>query len=357
MEEPSLSELEQMAQYLQRRITDLKIDAPAAEVPLSGNVIPAGSVFYCRPSRLNEMVKRLGGSSNVQIMDTADTRGFCRGKAKPALPWTNEVYPTDIGPSCAGIDSDTPRIVATVNNNCITPTAWDPIKLFRGSSQRPQQPFYANCYMAKRILYLHPSPLDEYYYKTLFRPELLTQWGKVLDPRISGMDNFPSNAFRSIDQTIIISTNTGGWYGSGMTMVNQVSNYDELVAYRNNVFGYGQGSFALFPDSELCLIQYGPTRYGAIILPVQGGCLMTPTTPAQCIPFKVSVFQVRSNEILSASSTPVLKYGGYDRKNPPGSGPPPAWGRTNIVQIKTLRDVAVTLRAPEEDGGAGEGNK
>ncbi|ESU40754.1 Hypothetical protein GSB_154707 [Giardia duodenalis] len=354
MEAPSLSELEQKSQYLQRRITNLKIDAPTKDVPLSGNVIPTGSVFYCRPSRLRELVDRLGGESNVQIVDNETTRGFCRGKAKPALPWTNEVYPTDIGPSCAGIDSETARIAMATTNNCITPTEWDPVKLFQAGSERFSFEYITHCDSILRVLMLHTRPLTEdlfafsgtcqlSWFLKLYRPSLFPVAGMGSDARGLLLTSRGTDASWSIENADF--------------EVGAVPSLKELIALKDISIPVSDfSSFKVFPDEELCLVEYLPGYNDE--LEAEGGYVMCGNTMVSpLVPFQIKIFKINSNELLNGTATPEIRYGGYDRKNPPGSGPPPAWGRTNIVQIKTLRDVAVTLRAPEEDGGAGEDDK
>lgn len=354
MEEPSLSELEQMAGYLQRRLTALKLEAPAEKVTLSGNIIPAGSVFYCRPSRLKALVKRLGGEENVQIMDNAATRGFCRGKDKPALPWTNEVYPYDIGPSCAGIDSDTARISVATTNNCITPTAWDPVKMFQAGTQRFSFNYYTHCDSVLRVLMIHDRPLEPDYFKKTGTYQL----SKLL--RLDPPNHYPHAAMTS---KVVVQMGTTKGYSETWTEgsadfpvkyeIRPVPSFNDLLSIRDTSFSFSPyNSFKIFPNNACCLVEFLPSYGGRP--PENGGfvsCQNTGATPL--VPFKIKIFKINSNEVLNSKATPEIRYGGYDRKNPPGSGPPPAWGRTYVVQIKTLHDVAVTFRTPEEDEGAG----
>lgn len=341
MEEPSLSELELWLHSLQYKITNLKIDSNTTPdpPPLEGTIIPAGSVFYCRPSKLNKLIERLGGLSNVQIMDTEDTRGFCRGKSKPALPWTNEVYPTDIGPSCDGIDSDTPRIAVTINNNCITPTAWDPLKMYQSDKQLDNRPAFTHCYSVQRVAWLHKSPLTAFTYLLNYRSSILNRWSKVMDPISSGISAFPPNCFKTVERTIIINIDGGGggWTGDNSTNVINVETVEDLDYWMKEYVSFPNGiSVQIWPENELCLIE----QQGAS----NTGLLLAPQTPAQCLPFQIKIFQINSNTIENSSNTPTLRYGGYDRKNGTGTGPAPKWNRTNLIQIKTINAVSVDIR-------------
>lgn len=351
MEAPSLSELEQKSQYLQRRITDLKIDAPTKEVPLSGNIIPAGSIFYCRPSRLKALVKRLGGEENVQIMDSAATRGFCRGKDKPALPWTNEVYPTDIGPSCAGIDSDTARISVATTNNCITPTAWDPVKLFQASTERFSFEYYTHCNTAMRVLLIHGPGLTKERFQVSGAYQL-SYLSKLIPP-----SSFNIAALQSSTGVALFTTRgtEESWDEDDRAFsIFKVSSIDELLKLKDLPLPTGdeRDLFKLFPDEELCLVEW-LKNFNGDFENSPGWVGVRTIMPSPLLPFRLKIFKINSNEIDNGTATPEIRYGGYDRKNPPGSGPPPAWGRTYVVQIKTLHDVAVTFRAPDEDASAG----
>lgn len=352
MEEPSLSELEQMAGYLQRRLTALKIEAPAEKVTLSGNIIPAGSIFYCRPSRLRELVERLGGEENVQIMDSAATRGFCRGKDKPALPWTNEVYPTDIGPSCAGIDSDTARISVATTNNCITPTDWDPVKLFQAGTERFSFDYYTNCDSVMRVLLIHGPGLT----KEKFQASGTYQLACL--PSLIKPSGFQ---FKALEESLSVAlfTTRGTeetWSEDDISfMIGKVPSIADLLKIKDlPIPTYDEKDFfKLFPDEELCMVEWLSNFNGDEENDPEFVSTMNLSIPSPLLPFRLKIFKINSNEIDNGTATPEIRYGGYDRKTPPGSGPPPAWGRTYVVQIKTLHDVAVTFRAPDEDASAG----
>lgn len=351
MEEPGLSELEQMAGYLQRRLTALKLEAPAEKVTLSGNIIPAGSVFYCRPTRLKALVKRLGGEENVQIMDNAATRGFCRGKDKPALPWTNEVYPYDIGPSCAGIDSDTARISMATTNNCITPTAWDPVKLFQAGTERFSFEYYTHSNTAMRVLLIHGPPLTKESFQASGTYQL-TNLSYLIPP-----DVYKNGALEQSTGVFLFTTRgtEESWnedeIGFGIIKVPSINDLLKIQNLPLPDQGGGNDFFKLFPNEELCLVEWLPNFNGELENTPEW-VICTGNIPSPMLPFRLKIFRINSNELNNSTATPEIRYGGYDRKNPPGSGPPPAWGRTYVVQIKTLHDVAVTFRAPDGDESA-----
>lgn len=341
-----MSELEQMLQYLQRRITNLKMpSAGKAPPPPSGTIIPAGTIFYCRPSRLRALVDRLGGESNVQIMDTESTQGFCRGKAKPAAPWTNEVYPTDIGPSCAGIDSDTARISVATTNNCITPDAWYPLKMYQSDSKLAGIPGITFCFMVQRVLWVHKTPLTAFTYLLNYRASFLNRWGRVKDPVSTGVAAFPDGCFKTKEKTFIF-TSESRWDGDAFTQVVVLNDFEEMDYWFKEWVALPGTSFGaqVWPDNEVCVIDQQDEAHT--------GLMMTPQTPAQCLPFSIKLFQVNSNKIEGGQPTPTLRYGGYDRKNGQGTGPAPQWNRFNLLQIKTINDVSIEIRSNEDASGS-----
>lgn len=341
MSQEEVNELESYIQYLQWKITNLKIEENAP-VPVSGDVIPAGSVFYCRPSNLGELVERLGGIQNVQIMDTDDTKGFSSSKSFTPKPWTNEVYPTDIGPSCNGIDSDTSRLPVKVNNECITPSNWDPLKMFKSDKGIQSRTAFSWCFTAQRVLWIHESPINMWSFLFKYKSSVLNNWGMVHDPSFSGMRFFPSDAFEKEMTTYVFTLGQSQWEGNEFISITVVNDIAELAYYLNDSVGIRNNEFStvVWPDNEVCLVeQFDYTT---------GGLILTPMMPAQNLPFRVNLFHIDSNRLEKAQATDTLRYGGYNRKEAKSTGPTPIWGRTNIIQIKTIRDVAVSIRSQDD---------
>lgn len=329
MTEPSLSELYAKLASLRTRIDRLRpLDENGSLGPSNGTIIPAGTILYCRPSKLRELAGRLGGEKNVEIMDTPGTEGFARGKHKEAQPWTNEVYPTDIGPSCAGIDSNTARVSTPPINNCITPTTWDPTKLFLRPESSRYSNFKATLTRFSRIVMIHKEEFSTEFKN--YVPRILMEYGSLIDPGANTDFDFPKNRFASFNQYHVYTTARRTGPAEPNFFIFTMANFDELRRTVNESIVMdevvlGNHPCFLFDPAE------GSTQT-SITNTVEIGSAM---------PFKLSSFNIDANLIDNANKTPVLRYGGYEREKRHWSGPDPRWNRTNIVQIKIIRDVRI----------------
>ena len=359
-----MSELEVKYNDLLWQINNLELVAPAPPPPPApdGSVIPAGTIVTCRPSRAAAMIKRLGGEENVEIVDTAETEGFARGRHKDAALWTNEVYPYDIGPSCGGtapenvlISSDTDRVSAPPVNNCITADNWNPAFMFNagGGISDPNGGIIDNeVITCARFLYISDiRDMNPFSFMFKFRGDALFNYGAPSDPWYQGNDNILKKRIFHVTNTFaafaeMSNSNRTQWkrtYGDAFPLV-------DLPVLDNE-----EGDFIGF-DTETTFTWRPGGGYAYHIKTLDPNALYivvddTKTTGDYVLnafyernfgfPYKISVFTIAANDIKMAAPTPVLKYGGYDRKNPPGSGPPPKWSRTNLVQLKILRDVTI----------------
>lgn len=342
MTEPSLSELYAKLASLRARVERLQPggglqDSPA---PTDGTVISAGTIFYCRPSHFREFVERFGGERNVEIMDTTETSGFACGKYKTAAPWTNAVYPTDIGPSCDGIDSNTKRVnVSPINDNIIR-TTWDPSKLFLSRSYVGSFPFDCSATMIKRFLLIHGSPWSSDEYDALV-PHDIIKWGQLIPPSTT-MSAFPSGAFFSTEKTIILTTDKkAAWSGNSTTSINYVGDFDTLRQMCNNTFNVFNTSFVLFGDYDACMVKMSS---GPEVNNNNDSILLVPQS-APSVPYKIPFFRINSQTLEQFTPTPILRYGGYRREGHNFTGPTPRWNRTNVLQIKILRDVRINVES------------
>lgn len=346
MDEPSMSELETKYNDLLWQINNLELgSAPPAPPDPDGAVIPAGTIITCRPSRAAAMIKRLGGEENIAIVDTEGTEGFARGKHKDAAPWTNEVYPTDIGPSCAGITSDTVRVSAPPTNGCITADNWNPALMFdagrgiTGLGGGVTQHFYT----INRVFYISSIPdMTPGALALRFKADPLFGYGSLRDPYYSGNPNIDKNQIYSAVETytaISRISDPGEWeniFGDAYPLLDFPSDNSGLPD-TEATFCWNWGGevyeFKIVDPSALYIVVSDYLRDDYYMKPVE--------TRGFGFPYKLSLFTISANAIDNATPTPVIKYGGYDRKNPPGTGPTPRWSRTNLVQLKILRDVTV----------------
>lgn len=347
------------------QINNLELAAPAPPPPPEpgGVFIPAGTIITCRPSRAAAMIKRLGGEENVEIVDSVTTEGFARGRHKDAAPWTNLVYPYDIGPSCGGvgpdsvlITSDMDRISAPPVNNCITADSWNPAFMFDagGGISNPSGGILDNeIVTCARVLYISDTrDMNLFSYLFKFRAEDLFGYGAPANPWYQGNQNigktridYVSNTFAAFAE--MSKSNRAQWE----SILRDTYPIVDLPILPDNEAGDFQGF-----DTEATFDWYPDGGYGYDIKIIDPNALYivvddTKTTYDYVLnsfftrnfgfPYKISVFTIEANNIQMAVPTPVLKYGGYDRKNPPGSGPPPKWSRTNLVQLKILQDVAI----------------
>lgn len=364
MDEPSMSELEMKYNDLLWQINNLELAAPAPPPPPEpdGVFIPAGTIITCRPSRAAAMIMRLGGEENVEIVDSVTTEGFARGSHKDAAPWTNLVYPYDIGPSCGGtepenvlITSDMDRVSAPPVNNCITADNWNPACLFDAGKglSIPGGGIIANeVVTCARVLYISDTrDMNFFSYVFKFRADVLFGYGAPANPWYQTNLNIGKRRIFDVTTTIaafaeMSKSNRAQWESLQGDMFPIV----DLPVLDN-----GAGDFIEF-DTEETFHWYPGGNHGYDIKIVDPDALYivvddTKTTRDHVLqsfyvrnfgfPYKISVFTIEANNIQMAAPTPVLKYGGYDRKNPPGSGPPPKWSRTNLVQLKILQDVTI----------------
>lgn len=352
-----MSELELKYNDLLWQINNLELAAPAPPPPPEpdGVFIPAGTIVTCRPSRAAAMIKRLGGEENVAIVDTAETEGFARGRHKDAAPWTNLVYPYDIGPSCGGtglgnvlITSDMDRVSAPPVNNCITADNWNPVLMFSGDALPPGKMNWVDNYFitSTRIFYLTSAGKDLSAWTMLFgfTGDSLFSYGALHDPYFQANANIERHMIWSDGITI-----TAPGYMSQPNILEWEKIYkearpigyldfnDEGLPDTNTTFTWTDGKYPreikLVDPDALYLIVTDNTRFNYDMATLE--------TRDFGAPYKISIFSIAANEIDNAAPTPVIKYGGYDRKNPPGSGPAPKWSRTNLVQLKILQDVTI----------------
>ena len=340
MDEPTTEQLLQMAQWLRHQIATLELSNEEPQEPASTDVIPAGTVFYCRPSKAPQLIQRLGGPKKVQIVDTTATRGFCSSQAFVAEQWDYKIYPYNIGPSNREMLTDEiHRIPVRTNNDCITPTAWHPIKMFSGGTTLPSSMFYAECELTSRVLWLtaHQS-LDVWKYLFNFRGDRVMDYGK-LSPWSSN-PLIKTDNFRTDTRTFLLHPEffpIGDLMTPGLVTVpfsTDMIDEDRLWIDKQQLEDCG------WLDDELCVVQMDFNMNGGLLLNVE--------TDATVIPQQVAIFKLNSNRILGAEPTERLRYGGYSRNGNGGTGPAPRWNRTNLIQIKTLVDV------PIETGDSGE---
>ena len=363
MDEPSMSELEMKYNDLLWQINNLELAAPAPSPPREpdGVFIPAGTIITCRPSRAAAMIERLGGEENVEIVDTAETEGFARGRHKDADPWTYKVYPYDIGPSCGGtgpetvlISSETDRVPAPPVNNCITADNWNPALLFdAGWGISPEHGgglIDAKLTTIARILYLSDmKDMTALGYLFRFRADHFFGYGGPIDPYSLGNPNiYPRRIYHETKTFAgfynMSSANRAQWksiYGEAIPLVD----LPVIEDYENGTFDFEtdltfewlEGPRVKFidPNALYIIVDDTKTTYDYVLESFFGRSFG--------FPYKISVFTIEANNIQKAAPTPVLKYGGYDRNNPPGSGPPPKWSRTNLVQLKILQDVTIEM--------------
>lgn len=342
MDNVSIEELVYFIQQTQYRITNLRLTGPSSSVQRPGDVLKAGTVLYCRPSKADRLIQRLGGSSKVTIIDTDETRGFCCGSYVEPESWTNRVYPTNIGPSCAGITSDDGRKRVSTNNNCITPTSWNPIKMFSGGKKIPATSISSERAQVTRTLWLFKESVSLLEWLFKYKGNRISTYGNFLNPYYNGNDWVGEDSFYTESSGFIITPAYDVADIPNMTLVPLEDNNQDTVWSESVSFG---GYWTeLWPDDELCLVQM-PVN-------VDGGLVLDPQTETTNLPQRVSIFQVNSNTIENAQQTPVLVYGGYDRKNNASTGPTPRWGRTNLIQIKTLVDVIIQGLDSEETSRA-----
>lgn len=348
MDEPTTEQLLQTAQWLQHQIATLELSNEEPPEPASTDVIPAGTVFYCRPSKAPQLIQRLGGPKKVQIVDTTATRGFCSSQAFVAEQWDYKIYPYNIGPSNKEMLTDeNHRIPVRTNNDCITPTAWHPIKMFSGGTTLPSSMFYAECELTSRVLWLTAfQSLDAWKYLFNFRGDRVMDYGK-LSPWSSN-PLIKTDNFRTDTRTFLLHPEffpIGDLMAPGLVTVpfsTDVIDEDRLWIDTQPLEDCG------WLDDELCVVQ--------IDFNMNGGLLLNVETDATVIPQQVAIFKLNSNRILGAEPTERLRYGGYSRSGNGGTGPAPRWNRTNLIQIKTLVDVPIETVDPGEsaalDGGS-----
>lgn len=347
------------------QINSLELAAPAPSPPPTpdGVFIPAGTIITCRPSRAAAMIKRLGGEENVEIVDTAETEGFARGRHKDAAPWTNLVYPYDIGPSCGGtgpgnvlITSDMDRVSAPPVNNCITADNWNPALMFdagRGISPGAGGGWIeAEFTTIARVLYLSDmrdvTPVG---FLFRFRADPLFGYGGPLDPSTQASPNIDPNRIYHVSKTFsgfnnMSSASRAQWarmYGETFPLVD----LPMIVDYENGAVDFdtdetfewdvGDGAEIKIVDPNALYIVVDDTKT------TRDYVMDSFYTRNFGFPYKISVFSIEAHTIDMASPTPTITYGGYDRKNPPGTGPAPKWNRTNLVQLKILRDVTIEM--------------
>lgn len=364
MDEPSMSELELKYNDLLWQINNLELAAPAPSPPPTpdGVFIPAGTIITCRPSRAAAMIKRLGGEENVEIVDSVTTEGFARGRHKDAAPWTNLVYPYDIGPSCGGtgpgsvlITSDMDRISAPPVNNCITADNWNPALLFDagGGLSIPGGGIIDNeIVTCTRVLYISDTrDMNLFSYLFKFRADALFGYGGPANPWYQGNQNIGKARIFHVSNTFAAFAEMSKSNRAQWKSLQQ----DTFPIVDLPVLDNEEGDFIGF-DTEATFHWYPGGNHGYNIKIIDPNALYivvddTKTTRDYVLnsfftrnfgfPYKISVFTIEANNIQMTAPTPVLKYGGYDRKNPPGSGPPPKWSRTNLVQLKILQDVTI----------------
>lgn len=366
MDEPSMSELEMKYNDLLWQINNLELAAPAPSPPPGpdGDFIPAGTIVTCRPSRAAAMIKRLGGEENVEIVDTAETEGFARGRHKDAAPWTNLVYPYDIGPSCGGrhpedvlISSDTARVSAPPVNNCITADSWNTALMFdagRGVSPNDGEAGWIEGELTTiaRILYLSDmSDVTPFGFMFRFRADGLFGYGGPLDPYTQASPNIYPRRIYHVTRTFsgffnMSSANRAQWkrvYGEDFPLIdlpmiedyeNDTIDFDTDETFMWDV-GYGAEIKIVDPNALYIVVDDSKTTHDYVMTSF--------FTRDFGFPYKLSIFSIEANTIDMASPTPTITYGGYDRKNPPGTGPAPKWNRTNLVQLKILRDVTIEM--------------
>lgn len=347
------------------QINSLELAAPAPSPPPTpdGVFIPAGTIITCRPSRAAAMIKRLGGEENVEIVDTAETEGFARGRHKDAAPWTNLVYPYDIGPSCGGtgpgnvlITSDMDRVSAPPVNNCITADNWNPALMFdagRGISPGAGGGWIeAEFTTIARVLYLSDMrDVNPFGFLFRFRADPLFGYGGPLDPSTQVNPNIDPNRIYHVSKTFsgfnnMSSANRAQWasmYGETFPLVD----LPMIVDYENGAVDFdtdetfewdvGDGAEIKIVDPNALYIVVDDTKT------TRDYVMDSFYTRNFGFPYKISVFSIEAHTIDMASPTPTITYGGYDRKNPPGTGPAPKWNRTNLVQLKILRDVTIEM--------------
>lgn len=272
----------------------------------------------------------------MEIMDTTSTQGFCRGAEKEALPWTNEVYPTDIGPSCSGITSDTGRASAPPVNGNITPTVWNPAKMFTAGTIRstrisPDMELIS----IQRTMWVHQKPLSTWGYILGYSGDQTSRWGRVEAPKTVGNQYFDDTCLETDEMTYIFTTGLGDWQDTPGYEVFDINDFVSDIPDAFNIpISFHDYDTYMWPAKAPCLLEVQGLN--------SGGCASIVEMPSQATAHKLNLFKIDSNKPNQANPTPSLVYGGYDRKNPPGHGPDPAWGRTNLVQIKTVRDVALS---------------
>lgn len=366
MDEPSMSELEMKYNDLLWQINNLELAAPAPPPPPEpdGVFIPAGTIVTCRPSRAAAMIKRLGGEENVEIVDTAETEGFARGRHKDAAPWTNLVYPYNIGPSCGGrepenvlISSDTDRVSAPPVNNCITADNWNPALLFdAGKGLSPDTTggglISAEFTTIARVLYLSDmrdvTPIG---FLFRFRADPLFGYGGPLDPYIHASPNIDRNRIYHVSKTFAgFSSMTSASRAQWMSMYSENTPLVDLPIiedYENDTIDFDTDATFVWDEDDVYEFKIVDPNALYIIVDdtktTHDYFMETLYTRNFGFPYKISVFSIDAHTIDMASPTPTITYGGYDRKNPPGTGPAPKWNRTNLVQLKILRDVTIEM--------------
>jgi hypothetical protein len=357
MDEPSMSELELKYNDLLWQINNLELAAPAPPPPPTpdGVFIPAGTIVTCRPSRAAAMIKRLGGEENVEIVDSVTTEGFARGRHKDAAPWTNEVYPYDIGPSCGGtgpenvlISSDVDRVSAPPVNNCITADNWNPAVMFSGEAMPSGKMNWVDNYFitATRIFYLTRAGREFSAWTMLFNftGEPLFYYGALRDPYYQANPNIESQMIWSNEITITAPgymsySNVVEWEKIFQEKwpIGYIDFTDDGLPDTNSTFTWTAGKYnreiKLVDPDALYIIVTDDTRLMYDMATLEACGFGTP--------YKISIFSIAANAIDNAAPTPVIKYGGYARDKPPGSGPAPKWSRTNLVQLKILQDVTI----------------
>lgn len=329
MDPPSLSELTDLLLGVRSLLTTLK--PTSREIPAqTGDItLSAGSLIYCRPSRAVEIIRRIG-ERNVEIIDTRETEGFTRGSGKDPLPWTNEIYPTNIGPSCSGITSDMGHVNVTPRNNSITKTFWDPLLLFEGGKP-PVLDSRLRATQIIRIVWINPGVS----FANLGQNprELFTGVGAIANPYFLGNPNVDKGDFISKEEfaySVFNPTSLDNFmfkplypwpYETEEVLVN-------FMGQTYDLFDKGERYFVLnsFETPKKVFVT-------------------NVFTPNSVLPEKLSIYEIKSNKPLKFNPTPRLVYGSYDRKQTNTTGPPPQWGRTNLVQIKILRDVQIESRS------------
>lgn len=339
METPTLSELERAVLALMYRIRNITPSTQIEQAPPSGgNIVPAGSIIYCRPSNLRNMIRRLG-EKNVQIVDTQDTVGFTVSKTYTPVPWDRHIYPRNIGPSVPGIDMTDgvpDKIPVRVVSDSITPTAWKPLKPLTdqggGSLEGvvPGMPWADGWNTVSRVLWISTETTQDTYYN---HPGRSLYYTYIMGHPRSGQKPSPGTfkPYQDFDvycnQPRPPAAPPGIWSTvSDMKWCNpDLTKVDEVTG----------GLYRPFDRNELYMI-FDDTQGGQTTMTWLDGAKST----GQVVPDVINLMYVHSNELQDASRTPLVTYGGY-AGGEGGTGPTPRWSRTYLVQIKILNDVRV----------------